>query len=266
MLYVLAVVCFVIGCAPKSAPHTPTTEAPALDRDFSWPEAFRNPVSAEFRIGARSTGVRADGGGSYVNRRKSVIALFGDAASLWTWRGSTTADNSPRQDFNGAFPKRRFLEIDLTHPVASSGAVALGVIRDSAASIHVFFKDDSAARRIVSVWEIPIGDPVRDERVEVWVRANGHQYLLQFGSFGMGKYSARGRVHGEGTRAASVQRADSAHWIVRSAPQSVGRLWNVDDVQNPKDEGLYALSFDFEIRASRGSPPSSPTRPNDRWN
>ena len=254
--YALAVVCLVGGCAPKSASHSPAAEASSLDRDFSWPEAFRNPVPAEFRIGTTTTtSVRADRGGPYFNRRESVIALFGDAVNLWTWRGSTTADNSPREDFNGAFPKRRFLEIDLTHPVASSGAVSLGLIRDSAASIHVFFKDDSAARRIVSVWEIPVGNPVRDERVEFWVRANGHQYLLQFGSFGMGKYSARGRVHGAGTTAAYVQRPDSAHWIVRSAPQSVGRLWNVDAIQNPKDAGLYAFSFDFEIRASRGSPP-----------
>lgn len=249
----VAALCFA-ACGSNHAPRVTPASAP-LDADFSMPGAFRNPVVAQFTIEGGASSLRSDGQGPYVHRRESVIALIGDAASLWTWRGSTTGDNHARADVQGTFPKRRYLTLDLSHPVSGSGAISLGIVSDSISSIHMFFREDTALHQIIGIWKAPLQANLQDDRVEFWVRTGGHQYLLQFGPWGMGKYSPRGRIGGEGTSAAIVTRPDSARWIVRSANLSVGRLWNVDDVQNPRDAGLYSFSFAFVVDAARGSPP-----------
>ena len=242
------------SCVHNAATRTPIVPS-VLDPEFSWPAAFRNPVEAYFNIEDGSNSLRSDGRGWYAHRDESVIALIGDAASLWTWRGTTTGDNSARTDANSTFPKRRYLEIDLSHPLVASGARNLGVVRDSIGSIHMFFKEDSAAKQILGLWQVPLSQTMPDDRVEFLVKTGGHQYLLQFGPWGMGKYSPRGKISGNGTVPATVTRTDSTRWVVRSGPESIGRLWNVDDIQNPGDCGQYKFRFAFIVTAARGTPP-----------
>ena len=251
---VLAFITSVAGACtgPYRAAAPPAEESSAtdvVDSSFSWPAAFRNPVVVEITIDDGDLSLRSDGGTPYKHRHESVVALMGDAASLWSWRGTTTADNSTRTDAEAAFPRRRYLQFDLSNPVPGSGATSLGVVRDSVGKLHLFFREDLVARRIIGLWQAPVGQTVQDDRVEFWMRHDGHQYLLQFGPWGMGKYSPRGQISGDGSTPALVTRTDSLHWHLRSASNSVGRLWNIDDIQNPKDSGLYYFSFSFAVQA-----------------
>ena len=191
----------------------------------------------------------SDGLGTYRHDRDGSVVFGGDAGSIVAWRGVRLLDNSTVDDTLPEPRRRRSLTFDLRRPVAGTGAVDLGVVTDSIGRFHAFWAHDSTTRKVRSFISVPKGPAIRTDRVELWVRANGHQYVLQFGPWGMGLYSDRARITGAGTTPAAIERVSDREWWVRSGPSSVGRLWLVDDIDNPVDKGLY--HFSFSVRFER---------------
>jgi hypothetical protein len=168
------------------------------------------------------------------------------AATLVVWGGRRELDNAVREAAGPRATPHRALRFDLSRPVPGSGAVPRGVVLDSAGRFSVFWSHVPEKRVILNTVAVPVRDTVVTDRVEFWISAGGHQYVLQVGPWTMGHYSPRGTFHGDGTTRAIVERPAFSRWIVRSGPNSVGRLWLVDDVQRPVDQGLYY--FDFAVQ------------------
>lgn len=191
-------------------------------------------------------GLASDGRGPYGDRNDTGGIFAAWALNIFAWAGSDGLTNRPRANYKGP-PPSRALRFDLTRPVPSSGARPLPVVLDSVGRVHAFFKHIADVRTVLPIVMVPEGDTVTIDRVEMLVRADGHQYVLQFGPWTMGHFSNRGAgMHGEGTTSARVERPLYGRWIVRSRPYSIGRLWLFDNPQKPEDRGLYY--FDFAIQ------------------
>lgn len=198
-------------------------------------------------------GLSSDGRGIYLNGRDGIATpgIFGAwALNLWSWAGSDGQTNQPRSNYTGPRPGRA-LRFNLGRPVAGSGARPLGTVLDTVGRIHAFWRDLEDVRTVVPILLMHVNDTVTTDRVEFFVRAEGHQYVLQFGPWTMGRYSGRAGagalMHGDGTTRAVVERPQYERWIVRSSPGSIGRLWLFDDVQHPEDRGLYYFDFAVEF-------------------
>ena len=199
------------------------------------------------------SGLSSDGRGIYWNGKDGIASPGIFAAwslNLFSWAGSNGQTNQTRRDYTGA-PPGRALRFNLDRPVPGSGARALGTVLDSVGRIHVFWRDLQDVRTVVPTLLMRVRDTVTSDRVELFVRAEGHQYVLQFGPWTMGRYSGRAAggtiMHGDGTTRAVIERPRYERWLVRSAPGSIGRLWLFDDVQRPEDRGLYYFDFAFEF-------------------
>jgi hypothetical protein len=191
-------------------------------------------------------GLASDGRGAYVNGADGIASpgVFGSwALNLFTWAGTEVITNRVRSGYDGP-PPGRALRFDLSRPVSGSGAVSLGTVTDSGSRFHVFWRDLADVRTPVPILLMRVRDTVVVDRVEMFLRAGGHQYVLQLGPWTMGRYSNRGgSMHGEGTARATAERPSYERWVVRSAPGSIARLWLFDDPQKPEDRGLYYFSF-----------------------
>jgi hypothetical protein len=232
----------------RIAPTDPRTAA-ILGRLLENPrQAHVSAHPAIFTILARSASLRSDGQGPY-DQAKGAMTYFSGAAGVATWRNLDMLTNRPDSSLPPV-PKVRSLVFDLTHPVAGSGAMPLGVVQDSVGRFHAFWRYSEAggARRILGFEQVgPVGTSVESDRVEMWVRAGRDQYLLQMGPWGMGMFSDRGRVSGQATTRARITRTGPRTWRVEAPQGSVAQLWNVNDVQRPVPGGLYEFSFAVEF-------------------
>jgi len=192
-------------------------------------------------------GLSSDGQGPYIDRFGVGTVSGAWALNIFTWAGSDVISNKVRNGYQGP-PPWRALRFDLSRPVPGSGAVSLGSVVDSVGRFSAFWRDLPDVRTVVPILLMRVRDTVVLDRVEMFVRAGGHQYVLQFGPWTMGRYTNRGgnTIHGDGTSRASAERPRYERWLVRSAPQSIGRLWLFDDPQKPVDRGLYF--FDFVVQ------------------
>lgn len=211
------------------------------------PQTLPAGYSMTATVQDRASGLSSDGLGPYVDGL-GVGGVFGAwALNLFTWAGSDGLSNRVRSGYQGP-PQWRALRFDLGRPVPGSGAMPLGPVVDSVGRFHAFWRDLQDVRTVVPILLMRVRDTVTIDRVELFVRAAGHQYVLQFGPWTMGRYSTRGggTIHGDGTTRAAAERLRYERWIIRSAPNSVGRLWLFDDPQKPADRGLYY--FDFVVQ------------------
>lgn len=248
-----------IGCSPRTRS---TLEAEPVYTPFAG-RGLRDggippgtvPLAAVI-LGGHS--LIADARGPYRDKWDGVNAFAAGSASIVTWAGLWLHNNQPRPDTGArAVPRLRYMEFDLSKPVVGTGARPLGRVRDSLARVHVFYRELPEKRSYIDIVKMPVGETRLTDRVEIWIRTGDDQYVLQFGPWGMGKFSPRGEVGGEGTTPATISRPSATRWDVRSAAKSIGRLWNVNDVTNPQDRGLYEFSFALRIDIT-GEPESPP--------
>lgn len=177
------------------------------------------------------------------------MTYISGSAGVVTWRNLDLLTNRPDSSLPPV-PKVRSLVFDLTHPVAGSGAIPLGVVHDSVGRFHAFWRysDAGGARRILGFEQVgPVGTSVETDRVEMWVRVGSDQLVLQMGPWGMGLFSDRGGISGQGTTRARITRTGPRTWRVEASPGSVAQLWNVNDVQRPVPGGRYEFSFAVEF-------------------
>jgi hypothetical protein len=196
--------------------------------------------------------LRSDGAGSY--RADSTNSLIVDGRyglALCTDRRvcSTLPESPPSK------PGDRALLLDLSHPVPGSGAVDRGLVKSANANFGAFWGQDTTRKAtyngrvgwvIRSLLDLPIDSTIRSERVELRFFMNGVQHVLQFGPWVAGQYQPRqGPFHGNGTSQGVVTRTAPDRWVIRSGPNSIGRLWDNSNPAQPRDLGLY--SFTYEV-------------------
>jgi len=196
--------------------------------------------------------LRSDGIGAY--RADSTNSLvveghYGIALCMARSVCSTLPESPPSK------PGDRSVFLDLSHPVAGSGAVDRGVIRSANANFGAFWGQDTTRKAtyngrlgwgIRSLLDLPIDSTIRSERVELRFFIDGAQHVLQFGPWVAGQYQPRqGPFHGNGTSRGLVSHTARDRWVIRSRPSSIGRLWDNSDPTHPRDLGLY--SFTYEV-------------------
>lgn len=195
--------------------------------------------------------LRDDRRGPYKHGTNNVRASHGTATNLLL-----SASGREGQPGIGvippAGPNPRMLEIDLSRPVAGSGARALGVVRDHAASFHTFYMWD-AQRVIWNTRDIPVGSTVQSDRTEIAFQIRGVWHRLQMGPWAIGDcrepYAKGASIHGTGTTPVSIERISGSDFVVSAPTSSRGRLWRYSDPARPEDLGLYEFSFRMRILA-----------------
>lgn len=155
----------------------------------------------------------------------------------------------------------RRLAFDLNHPITSSGAIPRGIVRPPQANVGAFWGQDTTQRVMygaIEGWalrrilDLPIGQAIQSERIELRLFVDGKQHILQFGPWVAGQYQrSQGRLNGNGTTPGTILRTSATTWEVHSASQSIGRLWDNSNPSTPIDLGLYAFNFALRFEATR---------------
>ena len=198
--------------------------------------------------------LRGDGLGPYKDQKDSALVVAGMSFGIMAWgQAEELNELNLKQKPDPTLPKARSLLFDLSRPVASSGAMALGSVKDAMGRIFVFWKHDHSedpnTKEMIHCFVDTVrGQTVDSTRVEMWLRINGKRHVLQMGPWVMGEFSPRVRIGGEGTSQAKITRISETSWAIAAPKGSVARLWNYADIQHPIDKGLYY--FDFRILAS----------------
>ena len=153
----------------------------------------------------------------------------------------------------------RTVILDLRRALPNSGAAPRGRITPTKANFGAFWGLDTTRRAInngIEGWairralDIPVGQTVSSERVEIRFFLQERQHILQFGPWTAGQFqTGQGTLSGVGTTPATIARTSDSTWIVRSGDRSVGRLWDNHESAKPVDLGLYEFSFEVRYTA-----------------
>jgi len=195
--------------------------------------------------------LKGDGLGSYIDGKDSVQSAAGLMFGLIAWQHTTELGNQPIPGRTA--PQVRFLRFDLNQPVVASGAKPLGTIDDRLGRVLVAWKhdhsDDPEKNELIHCFADidTVGQTVESTRVEVWVRVDGEQHVLQMGPWVMGEFSARAKIDGAGTSQARITRTSEKSWRIAAPKGSIGRLWNYSDIQHPINKGLYHFDFSMVV-------------------
>jgi hypothetical protein len=194
--------------------------------------------------------LRADGRGVYRAREKDTF-ISADSYSAVVCAGQCGSGTLPA--VGNSRPLNRALLVDLSKPVPGGGSVPREVVRGATFgsflgqddSIQMLALNGTLRPGIRRVKHIPVGKTVISDRTEIRFFIGTIQHILQFGPWTAGEYQATNQAvfHGDGTTRASITRQSATSWVVRSAPHSVGRLWDNRDPTHPVDLGLYYFSF-----------------------
>jgi len=191
--------------------------------------------------------LRGDGFGPYADKEKGSMVFGRMALSAFAWGQVDSMSNKPSPD--AEVSRERSMIFDLTRPVPGSGATKVQTTNDYLARFHAFWKHDHEVEKIFVVNDIPIGATVETDRVEMWAVVKGVQNVLQMGPWAMGEFSPRAALNGTGTTKAKITRETEDSWRIIAPKESIARLWEYSDIQNPVDKGLYY--FDFDVKFTR---------------
>jgi hypothetical protein len=205
----------------------------------------------------RGFSLRSDGLGKYHEDSTSSLVVeghYGIALCMDRSVCSTLPESPPTK------PGDRRLSLDFSKPVPGSGSVDRRVVLSANANFGAFWGQDTTRKAtyngrvgwvLRSLLDLPIDSTISSERVEVRFFIKGAQHVLQFGPWVAGQYQPRqGPFHGNGTTRALITRTTPNRWVIRSGPNSVGRLWDNSNPSHPRDLGLYSFSYEvvFEGR------------------
>lgn len=230
----------------ESQNQPPRSSVPCMHRPAD------GAIHATVEIPAASVALRGDGRGPYLSRRDSVDAHHGVSFNVALLRplGGAQPGMGPRR--TAYHPSPRVFEIDLTAPIAGSGAVSVGVIRDPEASLHASYLFD-ANRVIWNSRDIPIGARIASDRTELTFAIDGRWHRLHFGPWALGaceeEYARGGRINGRGTSPVWIERLSVSDYRIVADSAASGRLWEYVNPSQPIDRGLYRFPFIVLVKA-----------------
>ena len=215
------------------------------------PRMDMHTITMRAQVMSEGHSLRDDGRGAYVNAVDSTSVNVCEGINIFLGvapgRGAC-ADQQyrPTRLHNWNRSGLRTLTFDLNDPVQGSGAERLGVITDERAEVHALWKRIPKVE-IFKPITLPRGeDSLFSDRVQLHLTINGRRHQLQFGPWVQGEFlTTQAKIHGEGTTRAKIARPSETQFRVVAPAGSIGRLWDVQDMDEPVDRGLYHFSFDI---------------------
>ncbi|GAA4733413.1 hypothetical protein GCM10023229_09350 [Flavisolibacter ginsenosidimutans] len=201
-----------------------------------------SPIPIVFTVDPKSIYFKSDTYGDYLNDFDNVSSVSTHAYNLRILRSD-----------KGEFSKRSLI-LDLRQPVINSGATSQGVIKDSVASFHVFYKFDTTVRPwvVYNFRDMPIGSTIISPRTEIFVHINGNSNKLQLGYWGLGDCNEKDgkgmRNGGEGTTGVQVTRNSESEYTIEAQDGSIGRLWDITNPPFSIDKGLFKTGFLIHLK------------------
>ena len=212
------------------------------------------PTPLHVAVDTSFASLRGDGRGPYQHGTEQVRTLRSSAFNLflsWADGGSL----APISVDTTRPVVSRALVFDFSKPVLSSGAHALGVVRDSAAVLHFFWMWDPGRRVVWTFDDLPVGGRGSSDRVQFDLSIAGRAYMLQFGPWVLGDckepYAFGARLGGDGTTRVQIERLAQDEYRIWAPAGSAARLWDYGDPQRPRDLGLYLFSFGLRLAGAR---------------
>jgi len=187
-------------------------------------------------IADRPSGLSSDTRGAYIqgtNGVQSTVVSMVAALGLY----ATKSLKNPRT-----------YTLNLNNPVPGGGGVPLGIISDGVdVYIETQWYTSNNARQ--NLHNIPVGQTVSADQIDVPVHINGRYHILQMGPQAYGHcHAAPTAVSGNGTSAGTITRLTATKWAVDLPAGSIGRLFDLYNTdQYAVDKGLYYTALHYEI-------------------
>jgi hypothetical protein len=184
-----------------------------------------------------SEGVSSDGRGQYIQGTDGVV--YSVVVHVATLR----LDN-----YKKSIKNPRKYTVNLNNPVPGSGGVPLGIITDgNDTHIEIQWYRVGDARQ--NLHNIPIGETVTANQIDVGLHINGRYHVLQMGPQPYGHcHAGTTLVNGTGTSSGTIYRASQTKWVIDLPARSVGRLFDLyNTTWYAVDKGLYYTQLRFEI-------------------
>lgn len=196
--------------------------------------------------------IRSDGRGAYSGTTDNVfVPGVGDIAGLILLQ-TPPADQTAR-----------FFTVDLDHPVPGDIGKPLGVIKVDGRFPGRFVRSASAPRNELvahantdwdyhqnSLSEVPVGDSITVDQIDLDFYVNGVLHVLQMGILPYGHCKSAGTaIYGDGTTSGTVSHPDPDRWIVVLPAGGIGRLFeNRAGDPTAVNRGLYYVSLRLVIQ------------------
>jgi tetratricopeptide (TPR) repeat protein len=210
------------------------------------PRYERPPMT--LTIDTKSNFIRSDGKGIYKNDEQKISSYFLTAYNFLT-SGIQVLDQSA----NWTDTSTRYFVVNLNSPVKSSGAKKQGEIRDPFASFHSFYRIDTALKLdlIYNLNQMPVGATIESPRTDIHFHINRQLHMLHFGYWGLGDcgepYARAARINGTGTTLIRITRHSETSYTIEAPAGSIGRLWDISNLTEPVDKGLFKSGFKLYI-------------------
>ena len=165
------------------------------------------------------------------------------SSSIVIWLAALSLDQASRSVKNP-----RTLSVNLHIPVPGGGGVALGTITDGNDN-HLEAQRYQVGSARQTLRDIPVGQTVTADQINVSFHINGHFHILQMGPQPYGHcHSAPTAVFGTGTSNGTIYRVSATKWVIDLPQGSVGRLFDLYNTdQFAVDKGLYYTQAHYEI-------------------
>jgi hypothetical protein len=235
--------------------HGDTRWPPLIDivkRNWTWiptRHSFSAPaISMSATIDPGSSHLKSDELGSYMDGVDKVVSKDQHGYNLELSGHRILYQSGNRKDLS-----TRHITLDLNSPVTSTGALPMGKITDNDLELHVLYRMDTtlSPQVVYNFREIPVGTSIESERTEIIFYINNIAHLLSFGPWGFGRNNEaiahKGRINGIGTTMVNVRRHGKSDYTIYTPEVSIGRLWQVQNLSNPIDMGLYNVGFKIHI-------------------
>jgi hypothetical protein len=144
--------------------------------------------------------------------------------------------------------KNRKYTLNLNNPVPGGGGAPLGLITDGD-DVFLEMQWDMSGTARENLNNIPVGQTVVANQIDVPVHINGHYHMLQMGPQPYGHCkSVPTAVNGAGTSSGTIYRASATKWVIDLPAGSIGRLFDLYNTdQYAVDKGLYYTQLHLEI-------------------
>ena len=211
-------------------------------------------ISGRAMLVDAASSVKSDGRGPYLSASANATVEMGASAAL-----IFTALHHANLDSIRSFT------IDLSRPTPRGGGIPLGIVRvpQLVSDSHAWpAANDSTESRstyasILAQWftepnetlhgvsEIPLGETIQAEQLDVSFTIDGVAHVLQMGPQPMWHcYSDKPAITGAGTTRATISHPSAGRWIIDLPAGSIGRLWDVHLLpSNAIDKGIFFVSL-----------------------
>lgn len=229
----------------------PTLEK--LKKNWKWirtKHSFSGPeIAMVATVDSKSRFLRDDSKGSYQNGVDKVKSLDQHAYNLEISGHRAWYESGNRLDLSS-----RYMVLDLNNPIEGTGAVALGIIKDNDLEFHVLYKIDTTVspQVVYNFREIPVGDTIKSDRTEINFYINNVLHTLTMGPWAFGRNNEaiahNGQLSGNGTTKVLVTRHSETKYTIVAPDESIGRLWQTQNMTHPIDMGLFKTGFIIHVQ------------------